>query len=263
MKSTEVYTMITGASMGLGKEMAMECARRGRNLILIALQGHNLEQFCIELEYKFRIRAVFRECDLTDEQALTGLAGDIILNFSVDQLINNAGAGGTARFEDASPEYLDNIIHLNIRATTMLTRLLLPELRSHPKALILNVASVAAFGALPYKTIYPASKAFIYSFSRGLSRELHNTGVRVVVLAPGPFISNPDVMHRIMKQGLFARLGVLPAREITKQAISGAENGEEVIVPGVWNKFNRFLIRWVPEYFRLYMMAGILKKELP
>jgi uncharacterized protein len=263
MKSTEVYTLITGASMGLGKELSIECARRGKNLILVALPGSNLRQLCEELGHTFGIRAVCRECDLTQEAALNNLARDILMNYSVDQLINNAGIGGTTRFEEASPEYLDRIIHLNIRATTMLTRLLLGELKSHKSALILNVASMAAFGALPYKTIYPASKAFIYSFSRGLSRELHDTGVKVVVLAPGPFISNQDVFRRIMKQGFLARLGVMTAREITRQAISGAENGRYVIVPGIWNKFNRFLLRWVPEDFRLYMMAGIIRKELP
>jgi len=91
---------------------------------------------------------------------------------------------------------------------------------------------------------------------------LESTGVRVVVVAPGPFVSNPDVACRIMKQSFIARLGVLTTNEITRQVFSGAEHGQDVIVPGFWNKFNRFLIRWVPEYFRLSLMSGILKKEI-
>jgi uncharacterized protein len=262
MKTQENFTLITGASTGLGKEMAIECARRGKNLILVALPGRNLEQLCNELELTFGIKAVCKECDLTNEQALSDLAGEIIMNFPVDQLINNAGVGGTARFEDASPKYLDTIIHLNIRATTMLTRLLLPELKSHPKALVLNVASVAAFGALPYKTIYPASKAFIYSFSRSLSRELRGTGVKVVVVTPGPIITNADVALRIIKQGALGRIGLLTAGQICRLSLDGAELGKEVIVPGVMNRLNRFLIRWFPESWRLSLMSRVLAKEL-
>ena len=262
MKTLETYTLITGASMGLGKEMAVECARRGRNLILVALPGRNLQQLCEELEYSFGIRAVARECDLTDERALTELATDILSSYSIDQLINNAGVGGTARFEDISIEYLDRIIHLNIRATTMLTRLMLSELVLHKKALILNIASVAAFGPLPFKTIYPASKAFIYSFSRSLGKELRGTGVKVVVVTPGPIVTNPDVAMRILKQGALGRIGLLTAGQITRLALNGAAKGKEVIVPGFMNRLNRFLIKWTPESWRLTMLCKVFQREL-
>ena len=205
MKSIEkkpVYTLITGASTGLGKEIAIECAKQHRNLILVALPGRNLQQLCEELEHLYGIHAINYECDLTNEAALDELAGYVIRNFSIDRLINNAGIGGTIRFTDSSCAYLDKIIHLNIRATTMLTRLLLPELMNHEKALILNVASMAAFGPIPYKTIYPASKAFIYSFSRSLSKELQGTGVSVVVVNPAQIVTNPDVTLRLMKLGI-------------------------------------------------------------
>ena len=262
MKTTEAYTLITGASMGLGKEMAVESARRGKNLILVALPGSGLAELKEQLHRQFDVRIFTYETDLTDEHSLEILANWVRETFNLDQLINNAGVGGTKRFEEATPEFLDTIIHLNIRATTMLTYRLLPLLKQNSKALILNVSSLAAFGPLPFKTIYPASKAFIYSFSRGLSRELKGTGVRVVVVAPGPFISNPDVAKRIMKQGILARLGVLSASEITQQALEGAEHGDEVIVPGWWNKFNRFLMRWVPEKVRLAIMDGVIKREM-
>lgn len=262
MKTSETYTLITGASMGLGKEMAIECARRGHNLVLVALPGRNLHHLCEELELTFKVKAVAIECDLTNEEALSELGRDVLANYSVDQLINNAGVGGTARFDEISQEYLDRIIHLNIRATTMLTRMMLPELKSHNKALILNVASVAAFGPLPFKTIYPASKAFIYSFSRSLSRELRKTGVRVVVVTPGPIVTNPDVAMRIIKQGMLGRIGLLTAGRITRLALDGAAKGKEVIVPGFMNRVNRFLIRWTPESWRLSLMDNVLQREL-
>jgi uncharacterized protein len=262
MKAKENFTLITGASTGLGKEMAIECARRGHNLLLVALPDSGLLELCDELRATYGQTAIGYECDLVNEYALEKMAHWMISNFSIDWLINNAGMGGTKKFEDATADYLDRIIHLNIRATTMLTHLFLPELKRHQEALIINISSLAAFGALPYKTIYPASKAFIYSFSRGLSRELRGTGVRVVVVAPGPFISNPDVAKRIMKQGYLARLGVLSPREITRKVFTGAERGHQVIVPGLWNKVNRLLMRWVPEKLRLSFMSGVFKREL-
>lgn len=262
MKTKETYTLITGASMGLGKELAIESARRGRNLILVALPGRNLEALCRELELEFGIRAVARECDLTDENSLQALADEVLSSYSVDQLINNAGIGGTARFEEASPEFLDRMIHLNVRATTMLSHSFLPELKTHRRALIMNVASVAAFGPIPYKTIYPATKSFIYFFSRCLARELRQTGVRVVVVTPGPIATNPDVVMRIIRQGALGRIGLLTAGRISKLALDGAEKGREVIVPGVMNQMNRFLLKWFPESWRLSFMEKVLQKEL-
>jgi hypothetical protein len=262
MKTNENYTLITGASMGLGKEMAIAFARKGRNLVLVALPGQNLSQLCGEISLAFGVKTVAKECDLTDETALFKLADDILTNYSIDQLINNAGVGGTAAFETSSIEYLERIINLNVRATTLLTRLILPSLKEQKKALIINVSSLAAFGPLPYKTIYPASKAFIYSFSRGLNRELRGTGVKVIVVAPGPFASNPDVTRRIMKQSFVARLGVLSSREITLRILSGADRGQNVIVPGIMNRLNQFLMRFTPESLRLSLMEKVIKREL-
>jgi short-subunit dehydrogenase len=262
MKSKEKYTFITGASMGLGRELAIESARRDRNLVLVALPGRNLERFGEELERRYGIRTVCKECDLTNQQVLDKLINEMLSVYSIDRLINNAGVGGSNRFEEATPEYLDRIIHLNIRATTMLTRMLLPELRSHSRAYIINIASVAAFGPLPYKTIYPASKAFIYSFSRSLSSELQGTGVSVTVVTPGPIVTNPDVAMRIISQGALARIGILTAGKIARIALDGAEKGKEVVVPGIMSSINRFLLRWFPESWRMALMSRVIRKEL-
>lgn len=265
MKSTEkkpVYTLITGASTGLGKEIAIEYARRHQNLILVALPGRNLKQLCEELEYLYKIKAISLECDLTNETALNELAGYVTSNFSVNQLVNNAGIGGTRRFSEVSCEYLDKIIHLNIRATTMLTRLMLPELMQHKKAIIINIASMAAFGPIPYKTIYPASKAFIYSFSRSLNKELQGTGVRVVVVNPGQIVTNPDVTLRVIMQGFLGKISLLTAGKIARIALAASEKGKNVIIPGFFNKVSRLLIRLTPEFIRLNLLEKTFRREL-
>ncbi len=262
MKTNECYTVITGASTGLGRELAIENARRGRNLILVALKGRNLPQLAEELGRKFGIRAVAKECDLTNECALDGLATSLLEDFSINGLINNAGVGTSSLFEQTSPEFMDRIIHLNIRATVLLTRLLMPELRAHPGAMVMNISSVAAFAPLPYKSIYPASKAFIYSFSRSLMWEMRPGNVRVVVVNPGPMVTNPDVAMRLLSQGWVARLGMLTAGEVAKAAMDGAEAGRNVIVPGLMSKINRMLLRLTPERLRFMLMSRVLHNEL-
>lgn len=259
---TESYTLITGASKGLGQEMALECASRGWNLILVALPGTGLEQLCQELRLQFGIRAVAFECDLTQTAELERVAAWVTTNYKVNRLINNVGLGGTLKFEDATAEYLNRIIDLNIRPATLLTYYMLPLLKQHRKSLILNIASIAAFGPVPYKTIYPASKAFIYSFSRGLNKELRGTGVRVAVVAPGPFSSNPEVMTRILKQGIFCRMSLVHPRDITRQSLTQAENGKAVIVPGLMNKINRIISRLIPDMIRLHFASRLVRKEL-
>ncbi len=105
LENTPEFTVIAGASTGLGKEIALEYARRHKNLILVALPGRNLQQMCEELEVLYGIRAISLECDLTNETALDEMAGYITRNFSVNQLVNNIWVSGTMRFADASSEY--------------------------------------------------------------------------------------------------------------------------------------------------------------
>lgn len=262
MKPKIICTLITGASSGLGRELAIECAKRNMNLVLIALPGRNLNEFCLQLSNTYSIQAFAYEGNLTDKEYIHAVVKEVLENFHINFLINNAGMGGTVPFQEASVEYLDNIIQLNIRATSLLTRLLLSELKSHPKAYILNVSSMAAFSPIPYKTIYPASKAFIYSFSRGLSEELKGTSVKVTVLNPGPILTNPDVILRIMKQGIFGKIGLLTAGTISRIALAGMFEGKRVIIPGFFNNFNHWLMRFFPESFRLRILGSVIHREI-
>ena len=146
----QFYTLITGASKGLGKAFANECARRRMNLILVSLPGENLKCLQSELQVRYGVRVFFRETDLTERDAVEQLAHWINEKFSIKMLINNAGVGGTQFFDSSSVDYLDNMIQLNVRAMTLLTRLLIPQLRRNMNTYILNVSSLAAFSPVPY-----------------------------------------------------------------------------------------------------------------
>lgn len=258
----KLFTLITGASSGLGKELAIECARRKMNLILVSLPGENLPELCINLAEKYQVDAFPYETDLTNKEEVEKLADWVTANFSVNVLINNAGAGGTRLLETTPTEYIDRLIQLNIRATSLLVRLLIPELKMHRKAYILNVSSMAAFSPLPFKTVYPASKAFVYHFTRGLKAELKNTNIKVSVVNPGPIMTNPDVVARIQKQGALARLALISAPAIAQISISELIRGKAVIIPGFLNRINVLLMSLIPSAIKLSLSTRIIQREL-
>ncbi|NQV02104.1 MAG: SDR family NAD(P)-dependent oxidoreductase [Bacteroidia bacterium] len=262
LPSPPVFTLITGASSGLGKAMAIECASLGMNVILVALPGRNLDVLCDLLEKEYGIIARYYERDLTSSEVIREMVEDTLIRYRVNFLINNAGIGGTIPFDESSPEYLEQIIHLNITAVSLLTRLLISELKMHPKAWILNVSSMAAFSPFPYKTIYPASKAFVAHFSRSLGQELKETSVKVAVLHPGPILTNPDVIVRIIRQGSHGRRGLFPARILARMAIHGVRKGKRVMVPGFANKLNRLLMTSLPSEIIVPFLARVMTREI-
>ncbi|WP_299578857.1 SDR family oxidoreductase [uncultured Sunxiuqinia sp.] len=255
------YTLITGASTGLGKAFALECAHRKMNLVLSALPNENLEDLTRQLRQNHGIKVFYKETDLTNRVAVEEFAQWATSNFSINILINNAGIGGTQHFIDSTTTYLDDMIQLNIRAMTLLTRLLLPSLKQQTPAHILNVSSLAAFSPVPYKTIYPASKAFIHHFSRGLEAELQDTNVRVSVLNPGPIMTNSDVCKRIDAQSSYVKLSIMTPEQVAQIALKKMLRGKSVIIPGLMNRINAFFIRLVPVNFRIFVGTQIFKRE--
>lgn len=261
MDSSTLYALITGASQGFGKELASELARRGINLLLVSLPGEGLEDYSIQLRKDYQIEAWHFETDLNTDRSVYDIANWALSNYRVFILINNAGIGGSRSFELASTESLESMIHINIRAVTILTRLMLPELKTHKKAYILNVASMASFSPIAYKTIYPASKSFVYSFSRGLHQELKSSGVSVSVIHPGPMKTNAEVTSRIEQQSYIARLGLMSPKMAARVAINGLLHKQAQIVPGLYNKILWLLMKITPLNFRLNMVSDIIKNE--
>ena len=119
----------------------------------------------------------------------------------------------------------------------------------------------AAFSPVPYKTIYPASKAFIHHFTRGLQAELADTNIKVSVLNPGPIMTNSDVSKRINGQSFYIRLSIMTAERIAQIATKSLLKEKPVIIPGFMNRLNAFCIRIVPEDFRIYVGTSIFKRE--
>ena len=255
------YAVVTGASSGLGRCFAIELARRGSNTILVALPGSGIKDVTLEAK-SYGTDSIALEADLTDKRAILDICTEITGHYPVNILINNAGCGGTRKFAECDEDYIDRILGLNVMAVTTMTHRLLPALQRQHEAYILNVSSMAAFTPIGYKTVYPASKRFIYDFTRGLHEEFSGSGISVSVIHPGPMKTNPDVTHRIEKQGKFGRLGLLTPEKVARKGIDGMFKREAVIIPGLVNKFNKMLTDIVPARIRLPLVSKIVAREL-
>jgi len=258
----EKYTIITGASKGLGKCLAIECAKRGRNLLLIALPNESVSKVAMAIAREYNVKAIAYETDLTKDTNIDSLAHWVTSNFKIDMLVNNAGTGGTIYFSEASSSYISTIIQLNMIALVHLTHKLLPSLIKQDNAYILNIASLAAFGPLPYKTVYPASKAFVSSFSRGLNAELQGTNVSVSVAHPGGMATNPEIAARMNKHNALVKASYLSPQETAKICIEQTLSRKTIIIPGFTNKLSRLLIRIFPEKMMLSIVRKNFKKEI-
>lgn len=262
MKKSKTYTVITGASRGLGKSLAYECAACNRNLILISLPGENINLLAIRISAMYNVDVCYFETDLTNDRELNHLCDNLSEKFNIDMLINNAGIGGVHDFTNASASYVDNIILLNIKALVTLTQKLLPVLKKQEKAYILNIASMASFGPMPYKTVYPASKAFVYSFSRGLYAELKGSNVLVSVAHPGGMATNPNVSARINTHNRLIKSTVLSPDSVAQICIKKVLKGKSIIIPGIMGKLSWLLIKIFPTQFLLDVFRKSLLKEI-
>jgi short-subunit dehydrogenase len=259
---TSKYSVITGASCGLGKEFAIECARKGRNLLLTALPDEQISKIGEQIAREYKVSVIAFEADLTRREEIISLAEYINENYQVDMLINNAGLGGAQPFLEASTESIEQIILLNVYAVVMLTRLLLPNLKRQEKAYILNIASLAAFSPMPYKTVYPASKSFVYSFSNGLNAELRGSGISVSVAHPGGMKTNAEVSFRIEKHHKLIQATTLSTEKVAQICIHQLLKGKRIIIPGFFNKLYWLLLIIVPIPISLSFLRGLFKKEI-
>lgn len=256
------YTLITGASSGLGKAMAVECAKRGMHLLLTALPNENIAKTGKELAEKYRIDVQTFEADFTNSKEIREFAETVSKKYEIEALINNAGLGGDQPFLEATPEYIEQIVLLNMHALVLITRLLLPNMKRQKRAYVLNIASMAAFSPMPYKTVYPASKAFVYSFSRGLNSELKNTGISVSVAHPSGMRTNAHSTNSIDNHNFIIRSTALSVKKVAQICIRGMLYRKKLIIPGFVNKVSWVLLKITPVWFRLLIMRSSIKKNI-
>lgn len=257
-QNSERYALVTGASRGLGKAIAIELARRGYPTILVS-RSDKVHETCEEIASRYHTPSVGFSADLTDPAAIANLADQVNATYQVFMLVNNAGTGGSRRFVEASTQYLENILDLNTKATALLTHALLPNLLRQPHAYVLNIGSMAAHTPTGFKTVYPASKAFIQHFSLGLREELKDTSVSVSVCSPGAMATNEEVTARIERQGFFGRFTLKSVESIAQKCVRQTLRGKRHIVI---NPVSYALSKMVPNAIKTPILTRIVKREL-
>jgi len=256
-------TLITGASRGIGRAMAGECAARHHNLVLVALPGEGIAALQQELQGRYPVQVYAHELDLTGPGAPEQLyAWCVEQGLSVDTLINNAGVGQQGAFEALVPPHKLLLMQLNMLVPVSLVHLFLPMLRQHAASYILNVGSVASFSPIPYKSLYSASKAFILTLSRALRYELRHTSVQVSCLCPGPTLTNLQTRENARRVGRPGTLLEMQPAEVARFAVAGMLAGHEIIVPGWKHKVVEMFARYLPKYWTIPASGRLFAQSL-
>lgn len=254
------YALITGASAGIGKALATEFAKKGHNLILVALPDSGLCEVTETLIKNYAIKAWPLTIDLTETDAPQKVRDFCTENeLPVNILVNNAGIGHEGLFTASPLPFIVKMLQLNMTALTCLTHLFLAELKRHDNAYILNVGSMASFRPMPYKCVYTATKSYVFYFSRALREELRDSPVRVSVLCPGPVITNAKVEARTNNKGFFSDMMLMKPDEVAEKAVRHLFNNKAVIVPGIVNRALILLEKGMPRSIPVKIIARLFK----
>ncbi|MFT6644728.1 MAG: short-subunit dehydrogenase [Patiriisocius sp.] len=228
--TTKGTALITGASSGIGEELARYFAKQNFDLVITARRESNLKALAEELGGSVSVTVV--SFDLAEDAGVESLI-TAVSEIEIDVLVNNAGIAYSGDFQSQDEAAVLNLINLNIVALTRLTQRLLPKMVSRGMGKILNVASVASFQPVPSLAVYAASKAYVLSLSESLSEELRGTGVTVTALCPG--LTKTALLDEV--QGFDVPIGIAstPA-DVAREGYDALMNREVIRVPGIANQ---------------------------
>ena len=240
--------LVTGASSGIGAEIARGLARRGHGVTLAARREDRLLDLAEEIVAEHGVRTETISVDVSDAEQRRHLNEQIAeRGLTVEILINNAGFGSGGRFTRLDAEGEASMIATNVEAVVALTGHFLPGMVERGRGAVLNVASLIAFQPMPFQATYGASKAAVLSFTEGIHEELRGTGVTITAVCPGP------VRTEFGEQGGFGGadekipgFAWLEPDKVAEDAIKGLESGERVVVPGALNQVAAYAGHYTP-----------------
>lgn len=253
-------TLITGASAGIGRELARRFALDGHDLVVVARRRARLVELKRELERDHGVRVRVIESDLADPSSPGRIAG-ALARVPIDCLVNNAGTLEGGPFLRMPPARTAQMLALNTAALVGLTQRFLPAMTRRGRGRILNIASIAAFAPVPGLAVYAATKAFVLSFGEALGSELRGTGVSVTTVCPG--LTDSEMADAALERaaGLkpYRRLLFAPATAVAEAAYAGCMAGEALVVPGAANRLYDGLVALTPRGARR-RLAGIMQQ---
>lgn len=240
--------LVTGASSGIGLELARLFARDGAQIILVARREDRLLRLADSLESMHGEAVTVLPADLSRPGACRDIVEDLARRgIQVDVLVNNAGFGRHGEVAALGPEEQKEMVAVNVSALTELTRLFLPGMLDRGRGGILNLASTAAFLPGPRLAVYYATKAYVLSFSEALAEEVRGTGVTVSCLAPGPTETEFAGRAR-MKRSMLFRMGTASAARVAEAGYRGFRRGKTLVIPGILNRILVFAVRLTPRF---------------
>lgn len=259
---TNKTALVTGASGGLGYDLASVFAENGYNLVLVARNEEKMHHLANQARQMFGVSAMVIGKDLTRPEAPIEIARELEKRrIKIDVLVNNAGFGRLAPFAHAAETEQLGMLQLNITALAHLTRLFLPAMIRNGGGRILNIASTAGFQPGPYMASYYASKAFVISFSRALAEETRDHGITVSVLCPGPMATGFRQRAGI-KQPALGTMADIDSRVVARSGFEGLMAGKTVIVPGVLNKIGTWAARFLPGNVVVRTLAQVQRNRM-
>lgn len=247
--------MITGASSGIGRDIALNLAKLNYDLILVGRNREALESVKTSIDGKVKVKIIV--VDLSNLQKVKELYV-LTKNDDIDILINNAGFGVFGEFVDIDLNTEINMLDVNIRALDMLTKFYLKDMLKKDKGIILNVASSAAFMSGPMLSSYYATKSYVYRLSLAINEELRRrkSKVSISVLCPGPVDTNFN-----NRAGVSFKVKALSSRYVADYAVKKMFMGKTIIIPGFKMKFVKFIVRFLPDKFVTRVNYNIQKKK--
>jgi short-subunit dehydrogenase len=247
--------LVTGASSGIGAEIARELVRRDHQVVLVARSADKLAALAAELGDGAHMLGA----DLSDRAARAALPARVAgLGLVVDVLVNNAGFSTVGPVHGSDPAAELELVEVDVAAVVDLCSRFLPGMVERRRGAVLNVASTAAFQPLPGQAAYGAAKAFVLSYAHSLAGELAGTGVSSTVLCPGPVETGFNAAAGFSDQDAHDALPAfmwLPADVVARAAVDGMERGRTVVIPGVANRAGAALARLAPRRLLVPVLA--------
>jgi len=254
----ETYSLITGASSGIGECFAHALAERKHNLVLVSRSAERLQALAAELRGQHGILAESMAIDLAATGAAAELSGQLAgRGLAIDLLINNAGFGAQGEFAQLPLPRQAEMLAVNVASLVELTHFLVRPMMERRQGAVINVASTAAFQPVPYITLYAATKAFVYSFSMGLEDELKPYGVRVVTLCPGGTKTNFFQASGYERPKFLG--GLLTPERVVADGLRRLDAGGGLVTSGVVNKMTVFVQRFLPRSLPVTMAGKMFK----
>jgi len=248
--------LVTGASGGIGEEIARTLAARGHDLVLVARRAQRLEQLAAELKAGHGIATHVLAADLAQPGGADQLAREIAgRGWQVDVLVNNAGFGVFGKHVDTDLADEQQMLDVNITSLTRLTKLLLPGMVQRGRGRVLNVASTASFQPGPYMAVYYATKAYVLSYSEALGEELAGTGVTVTALCPGPTASGFQDRAAMHDSALVKGKKLPTAAEVARYGVQAMLRGRRVAIHGCTNWLMAQSVRFTPRRIVTWLVA--------